>query len=443
VTALDDVTTTSAPAPAAAAPAAETVVQQVEVQHKLGRRVMDRITDLTGFTSSGLILLGITAGAWSLGYYVGGRPLYLMAYGGAAVLVASWLYGRRTPDLTGARSEVQARVREGQSVTVEVSLTAGRRMSTLILEERLPPVLGASPRISIAELAEGDAAGNTYQLTCSRRGVYTLGPLVVRWGDPFGLTQRRRTVCDEFEMFVHPRADPASDHPAARLWEDPPQRPPFSRPWPSGLDFYGMRAYAPGDDVRNVVWRAYARTGSLLVREAEQGVTDKVRLLVDQDVSVHSRGPLSESFETAMRVVASLGLHHLKAGYTVTTDGNAERIARPLRGVGRGGIELLDALAQLNPVKANLLDMLARVEATVTNDVELIVVTPRLTLDAILRMRLLVDRGVSVRVVALLWDEEAIDHLGQAAALGLKIVEIGPTTNITMALAHEVGGGLR
>jgi uncharacterized protein (DUF58 family) len=445
VTAVDARPATSAPDPASGAPGAaeQTAVQHVEVQHKLGRRVMDRITDLTGFTSSGLILLAVTVGAWSLGYYVGGRPLYLMAYGGAGVLIASWLYGRRAPDLTGQRSEVQARVREGQSVTVDVSLTAGRRMSTLILEERLPPVLGASPRISIAELAEGDSAGNTYELTCSRRGVYTLGPLVVRWGDPFGLTQRRRTVCDEFEMFVHPRAEPATDRPAARLWEDPPQRPPFSRPWPSGLDFYGMRAYAPGDDVRNVVWRAYARTGSLLVREAEQGVTDKLRLLVDQDVSVHSRGPVSESFETAMRVVASLALHHLKAGYTVTTDGNKERIARPLRGIGRGGIELLDALAQLGPVRSSLLDMLARVESTITNDVELIVVTPRLTLDAILRMRILVDRGVSVRVIALLWDDEALDHLGQGAALGLKVVEIGPTTNSTMALQHEVGGGFR
>jgi len=105
--------------------------------------------------------------------------------------------------------------------------------------------------------------------------------------------------------------------------------------------------------------------------------------------------------------------------------------------------ELLDALAQLDPVRSSLLDLLARVEATITNDVELIVVTPRLTLDAILRMRLLVDRGVSVRVIALLWDDEALDHLGQGAALGLKIVEIGPTTNLTMALQHEVGGGLR
>ena len=428
---------------AASARAAESTVQQVETQTSLSRRVMERITDLTGFTSSGLILLVVTVAAWGLGYYVGGRPLYLMAYGGAGVLVASWLYGRRAPSLTGQRSEVQARVREGQSITVDVSLTAGRRMATLILEERLPPVLGASPRISIAELAEGDSAGNTYQLTCHRRGVYTLGPLVVRWGDPFGLTQRRRKIADEFQMLVHPRAEPASDRPMARLWEDPPQRPPFSRPWPSGLDFYGMRKYTPGDDVRNIVWRAYARTGTLLVREAEQGVTDKLRLLVDQDVQAHTKGSPSDSFEQCMRVVASIGLHHLKAGYTVTTDGNKERIARPLRGVARGGIELLDSLAELQPVRSNLMDLIARTELTVNNDVELIVVTPRLTLDAILRLRLLVDKGVSVRVVALLWDDEALDHLGQGVALGLKIVEIGPSTNLTMALQHEVGVGHR
>lgn len=441
MTALDERVT--APAETAAGGAGAPAIQQVAQSRSWSRRAMDRITDVTGFTSSGLILIAVALLSWAVGYYVGGRPLFLMAYGAAGVLIVSWCYGRRTPDLTGQRSEVQARVREGQSITVDVSLTAGRRMSTLILEERLPPVLGVSPRISIAELVEGDSAGNTYQLTCSRRGVYTIGPLVVRWGDPFGLTQRKRTVCDEFEMYVHPRVEPASDRPTARLWEDPPQRPPLSRPWPSGLDFYGMRAYSPGDDVRNIVWRAYARTGSLLVREAEQGVTDKLRLLVDQDVSAHSRGAVSESFETAMRVAASIGMHHLRAGYTVTTEGNKEQIARPLRGVTRDAVVLLDALAALNPVRGSLLDLIARVEMTISPDVEVIIVTPRLTLDAILRLRLLIDRGVSVKVIALLWDDEALDHLGQAAALGVKLVEVAPTTNLTMALRHEIGGGWR
>jgi uncharacterized protein (DUF58 family) len=418
-------------------------VHRVDVTKSRAVRIVERVTDVTGFTSSGLILIVVCVAAWLLGYWVGGRPLYLIAYGGAAVLIGSWLYGRRVPDLTGQRSEVQARVREGQTVTVEVSLTAQRRMSTLILEERLPYVLGVSPRINIPELLEGHTAGHTYELMCARRGVYTVGPLLVRWGDPFGLTQRHRTVCEQFELFVHPRVEPASDRPTARLWEDPPHRPPQSRPWPDGMDFYGMRVYAPGDDVRKIVWRAYARTGTLLVREAEQGVTDKLRLLVDQDASAHSAGPVSESFEVAMRVAGSVGMHHLRAGYTVTTEGNKERIAPPLRGVARDAHKLLDALAELKPDPSSLVDLIARVESDLNRDVEVIVVTPRLTLDAILRMRLLLDRGVSVKVIALIWDDEALDHLAQGAALGLKLVEIGPTTNLTLALEHEIGTGRR
>jgi hypothetical protein len=83
------------------------------------------------------------------------------------------------------------------------------------------------------------------------------------------------------------------------------------------------------------------------------------------------------------------------------------------------------------------------VESTLSPDLEVVVVTPRLTLDAILRMRLLIDRGVAVKVVALIWDDEALDHLAQGAALGLKIIEIRPTTNLTLAFEHEIGGARR
>ena len=43
---------------------------------------------------------------------------------------------------------------------------------------------------------------------------------------------------------------------------------------------FGKRACGK-DDIRKIVWRAYARTGQLLVREAEQGITDKITLVVD------------------------------------------------------------------------------------------------------------------------------------------------------------------
>jgi len=49
-----------------------------------------------------------------------------------------------------------------------------------------------------------------------------------------------------------------------------------SKPWPSGLEFYASE-YVPGDDLRGIVWRASARTGKVMVREAEQGITDTAR----------------------------------------------------------------------------------------------------------------------------------------------------------------------
>src|SRR5690242_17180492 len=92
---------------AAAAPAAVGAPggpQRVELKKALGARIVDRITDVTGFTSSGLILIAVCVAAWSLGYWVGGRPLYLIAYGGIGVLIVSWFSGRRMLDLTGRRS---------------------------------------------------------------------------------------------------------------------------------------------------------------------------------------------------------------------------------------------------------------------------------------------------------------------------------------------------
>src|SRR5256885_15462607 len=78
-----------------------------------------------------------------------------------------------------------------------------------------------------------------------------------------------------------------------------------------------MREYGPGDDLRRIVWRASARTGKVMVREAEQGITDHITILLDTDRGAHSRDGegLSESFETGVRAVASLGVRHLRGGH--------------------------------------------------------------------------------------------------------------------------------
>ena len=416
--------------------------EQAKAASRIQARVLGHITRVTGLTASGLILLAVSIGAWILGYVVAGRPLFLLSYGGVTMLVISWLIGRRPLPLEGSRATGRTRRKEGETISMEVALTAQRKLSTFILEERVPPLLGQNARIPVASLEPGESVDHAYRLTCWRRGVYNLGPLVARWGDPFGFTEREAILAEPFEFLVHPSTEHVQDRPLTRLWEDPPIRPPVSKPWPSGMEFYGMREYSPGDDLRRIVWRAYARTGKILVRESEQGITDKMTIVLDSSRRNHSAGVISDSFEAGIKTAASLGVRHITEGYSVTLEGNTERMAGPLRG-GNSHLTFLDALARAELSDDPLTDVITRLVFDSGRDAHVILITPNLDRDAAARLQLLRERGCSVLVAALLWDELAADTLAAAASLGCQVVEIRPNAPLAVAFHHAVGGGMR
>src|SRR5205823_9654444 len=198
----------------------------------------------------------------------------------------------------------------------------------------------------------------------------------------------------------HPRTARVPARPPSRQFEDPPIRPPVSKPWPSGLEFYGMREYVPGDDLRRIVWRATARTGKVMVREAEQGITDHITLLLDTDRGSHSRDGegLSESFETGIRVAASLGVRHLRDGYELRCETNGGPLVRPLRGAG-SQLMLLDALARLELDRKPLSDVIMRLVTNARRDAHNVLITPRLGQLEASQLKLLLNTGVLVLVV--------------------------------------------
>ena len=404
--------------------------------------IVAAVTRRTGLTASGLTLLVGCVSAWVLGRFIGGRPLYLIAYGGLLVLAVSWGIGRRPLPLDGTRLETRARRREGETITMEVVLTATRRLNTFILEEHVPSELGQNARIPVASLEPGDAVEHSYQLTCWRRGVYQLGPLVARWGDPLGFTEREAVLCEPFEFLVHPSTETARDRPFTRLWEDPPVRPPVSKPWPSGMEFYGMREYVPGDDVRRVVWRAYARTGQLLVREAEQGITDQVHIIIDGHRANHSKGRYSESFEAGVRAAASLAEWHIREGFSITIEGNRERHIGPIRGPA-SRMDMLDTLARIDLEDERVSDAVSRIAFARGRDAHVVLITPLLEEDATAVLEMLIQRGWSVLVVALLWDELATETLAAAAKLGCQVAEVRPNAPLAVAFHNVVGGGVK
>jgi uncharacterized protein (DUF58 family) len=430
---------------------------------RLGRGLLarfDRLSDALGPTAVRLRVrkaqrrLGITAlgaaailafvGMWILARIVAGTAMYLFAYGALLLVVISYLLAPRRLKLEGERAGLFPRATEGDRLEVDLTLRAKRRVSTFVLEERVPERLGRTVRVPVTKLSSGSEVTHHYGLRCTRRGVYEVGPLVAVASDPLGLSRQETVVAEPFELLVHPRIELVSDRPLTRQFEDPPIRPPVSKPWPSGLEFYGMREYVPGDDLRRIVWRASARTGKIMVREAEQGITDHITIVLDTDRGTHSRDGegLSESFETGIRTAASLGVRHLREGYEIKVETNGGPLTRPLRGAA-SQLVLLDSLARLELDRAPLSHVIMRLIASPRRDAHNILITPRLGPAEAAQLRLLLNTGVSILVVALLWDEEQADTVGTAAALGCQVVGVHPGQDLSTALFQDLGAGNR
>ncbi len=177
----------------------------------------------------------------------------------------------------------------------------------------------------------------------TRRGVHALPAVQFSSGFPMGLFECSRTHTTEGEVTVYPRVHRVDRSTLERLDDSGNRpRPTLSR----GDEFYALREYVPGDDIRYISWRVSARLGELIVRELEPGSVRSVVLIVD------TRGvPMSieadDRFELAIEVAASLAVAFLEQQYSLA-------LVTPL-----GGIPLGQGESHI----ARAMDLLARVTA--------------------------------------------------------------------------------
>jgi uncharacterized protein (DUF58 family) len=400
------------------------------------------IERLTGLTAGGAGVLVVSLLGFALAHALGGQALFLLVYAGIVLVIAATVTSRRRRRLEAERSALPTRMRVGSAAQVEVTVRAPRRLRAFVLEEHVPTMLGEPVRVPVSTVGSGQEFTHTYSIRPTLRGIYQLGPLAAEWTDPFGLARHQQALTDPIDVIVHPGTDAIFDRPLTRMWEDPPFRPPVSKPWPQGFEFYGMRDYIPGDDPRRIVWTAAARTGRYLVRESEQGITDRITLVIDNQGSAHSPGYPSDTFELAVRAVASLGAYHIKQGYSVRLISNDGVIAPELRG-GRARITLLDELAKLELSTASLHDAVERVVTERRGDTHMCVVSPVFTSQTASRVRLLTAKGMSLVVALVKWDDSDPNAPRRAREIGAQVVQISPGQQLQAPFAHALGVALR
>ena len=115
-----------------------------------------------------------------------------------------------------------------------------------------------------------------------------------------------------------------------------------------GDEFYSLRDYMPGDDIRRIAWRQSARSNKLLVKELEQETARYILFVFD--TRVHDIEELEDHFEDAVELIASLAITLLNRQYKVALQTPDHYISE---GEGKGHtIAILDFLARVNPVEA-------------------------------------------------------------------------------------------
>lgn len=209
----------------------------------------------------------------------------------------------------------------GETVEVEVRLLNRKPLPVPWLEvrETLPAALlpedGSVRTSRLLHLPWRGVAKWRYNLTCRKRGAYTLGAAELRGGDPYGLATRAVLVPADDEVLVYPRLVPlaAFGLPARAIFGR--QRPPRSL-FEDPSRMAGLREYAPGDPFHRIDWKGTARHGALQVKVYEPTTTPQVLLILASEQFTGQAERESQG-EEAISIAASLAHEGTALGWSV------------------------------------------------------------------------------------------------------------------------------
>jgi uncharacterized protein (DUF58 family) len=275
---------------------------------------------------------------------------------------------------------------------------------------------------------------------CARRGRFTLGPLTLTSGDPFGLFQMQRQLTPTSHLVVYPMAVDI-DRFALPIGILPGGEALRRRTHHVTANASGVRDYAPGDSFSRIHWKSTARRDQLIVKEFELDPLADIWIVPDMywgaqlvaqsdgEAQVPERWralwtPLAKyeldpnTEEYVVTVSASLAQHFLRRDRAVGMIAYAQdrEIVQADRGERQLG-KIMETLAVIRSTGQVPIDHLLNAEAEqIPRGTTLIVVTPSASETAATAARQLERRGV--RVIAVLIDPESFG--GRKSAVGVK-----------------------
>jgi uncharacterized protein (DUF58 family) len=155
---------------------------------------------------------------------------------------------------------------------------------------------------ALPDLAPGRPARIDLRLTPTRRGHVRLPRLDVLRPDPFGLFRARSRIACADSLLVLPRRYPVSWRDLVGVTRERSGGASASETGGGYEEFMSLREYRPGDPIRHIYWRGFARHGEPIVKEFHDVCYARQALVLD--TALPDDGTRVQ-FEEAVSVAAS------------------------------------------------------------------------------------------------------------------------------------------
>ena len=250
---------------------------------------------------------------------------YIVYVVGGIWLLARWSTPRSLAALRVRRQFTDhAFLEERIAVSLELSNSSWFPIPWLRLTETLPLALAPSEQFNrVYTLRPRERVVIDYELYCTRRGYYPLGPLHLSVGDLFGFSDAAGREDAQQYLTVYPRIIPLVrlDLPSPlphgtlsasrRLFEDPAR-------------LRGVRKYQDGDNLRRIHWKASAHADTLLVKQFSPSISLESMVLLNLNGRDYHRQRIYSASEWAIVVAASVAtyLESMRQAVGLATNGS-------------------------------------------------------------------------------------------------------------------------
>jgi uncharacterized protein (DUF58 family) len=225
------------------------------------------------------------------------------------------------------------------------------------------------------------AVGGTSEQTwrseglCTKRGLFSLGPVTIQTGDPFGLFHTRLEFSGKTTILVTP---PIVSLPEVEIAPggragDGSARKVAREPTVSAA---GVRGYRPGDTLRHIHWPTSVRKGSYFVRLFDHAPSSDWFILLDLNGNIQNGEGFYSTEEHGVILAASLTDLGLRAGHAVGMgiNGNKFTLQPPRFGEAQRQ-NIMRSLALASTGTMSLSELLEKGRALIHYNTSLVIIT--------------------------------------------------------------------